>query len=63
MPECLEERDDVAAHEPQIGGLARDAEHAADLADRDLDADTGEEPNEHRAREEVSEEAQSRDAG
>ena len=39
------------------------AEHAADLPQRDLDADPGQESDQHRAREEVSQKAQAQDAG
>ena len=61
VPERLEEVDQVVAEEGQRAGLLRDAEHAADLSDRDLHADAGEEPDQHRAREEVGEEAEARD--
>jgi hypothetical protein len=44
----LEEPDQVAAHERHVRGLGGDAEHAAHLAGRDLDADAGQEADQHR---------------
>ena len=41
----------------------RDAEHAAHLTARDLDADPGEEADQHGAREEVGEESEPEESG
>ena len=58
---------DVAQRVPElchrVPTAAADAEHAGDLPGCHLDADAGEEADEHRAREEVGEEAQAGDAG
>ena len=57
LPERVDElRDRLAAH-------PGDAEHPAELAQRDLDADAGQEPDEHRARQEVGDEAEPDEAG
>ena len=44
-------------------GAAGDAEHAADLAHRDLDADAGEEADQHAARQEVGQEPEPDEPG
>src|SRR5262245_19707338 len=41
----------------------RHAEHPIELAERDLDADAGQEADEHRPRDEVGEEAEPREPG